>query len=555
MKEIQKELKQLNRLLLSTDSIPPLQYFGYNYFSKRDSIQFIDNANVSPNYALGYGDEVIISVWGQAEQHERAMLERDGTIFIKNVGLLYLGGKTLNQANAYISKRFRKVYATLNSSPPLTFLEFSIGKVKNVNITVAGHVQFPGNYVVNPSMSVSNILVLAGGVTQTGTLRNIKLQREGALIDSLDLYPLITGHGNVKSLKILDNDIIVVPPRGKTVALTGTVLTPAYFEVTEKNSVQSILEFAGGITPRGSNQVVIARTNGVNKYIPQDQYLAEIVMNGDSLIVPRKWKQNNYVSVSVNNRPMVTLPWIEDISFNTILNFVQVDLDKIKHVELIRRSKEDGIQRPYSFDMNQNDSFIFLPSDHLSIQFFERNTPLKTVIVKGEVNSPGIYSLINNKETINDILSRAGGLQATSDIKNVIVKRDTLFFGSKTGNLVLTPRDTVIAMPILGTVMVEGEVHNPGNLAWVGNNSAKDYLQFAGGLTAFGDKKHIVYITPYGEATRINARSNISILPGSVIRVSEKPLAEQNARVDRFQQISSLVTTLVSIAILANTTK
>jgi len=555
MKEIQKELKQLNRLLLSTDSIPPLQYFGYNYFSKRDSIQFIDNANVSPNYALGYGDEVIISVWGQAEQHERAMLERDGTIFIKNVGLLYLGGKTLNQANAYISKRFRKVYATLNSSPPLTFLEFSIGKVKNVNIIVAGHVQFPGNYVVNPSMSVSNILVLAGGVTQTGTLRNIKLQREGALIDSLDLYPLITGHGNVKSLKILDNDIIVVPPRGKTVALTGAVLTPAYFEVTEKNSVQSILEFAGGITPRGSNQVVIARTNGVNKYISQDQYLAEIVMNGDSLIVPRKWKQNNYVSVSVNNRPMVTLPWIEDISFNTILNFVQVDLDKIKHVELIRRSKEDGIQRPYSFDMNQNDSFIFLPSDHLSIQFFERNTPLKTVIVKGEVNSPGIYSLINNKETINDILSRAGGLQATSDIKNVIVKRDTLFFGSKTGNLVLTPRDTVIAMPILGTVMVEGEVHNPGNLAWVGNNSAKDYLQFAGGLTAFGDKKHIVYITPYGEATRINARSNISILPGSVIRVSEKPLAEQNARVDRFQQISSLVTTLVSIAILANTTK
>jgi protein involved in polysaccharide export with SLBB domain len=404
-------------------------------------------------------------------------------------------------------------------------------------------------------MSVSNILVLAGGVTQTGTLRNIKLQREGALIDSLDLYPLITGHGNVKSLKILDNDIIVVPPRGKTVALTGAVLTPAYFEVTEKNSVQSILEFAGGITPRGSNQVVIARTNGVNKYISQDQYLAEIVMNGDSLIVPRKWKQNNYVSVSVNNRPMVTLPWIEDISFNAILNFVQVDLDKIKHVELIRRSKEDGIQRPYSFDMNQNDSFIFLPSDHLSIQFFERNTPLKTVIVKGEVNSPGIYSLINNKETINDILSRAGGLQATSDIKNVIVKRDTLFFGSKTGNLVLTPRDTVIAMPILGTVMVEGEVHNPGNLAWVGNNSAKDYLQFAGGLTAFGDKKHIVYITPYGEATRINARSNISILPGSVIRVSEKPLAEQNARVDRFQQISSLVTTLVSIAILANTTK
>lgn len=128
-------------------------------------------------------------------------------------------------------------------------------------------------------------------------------------------------------------------------------------------------------------------------------------------------------------------------------------------------------------------------------------------------------------------------------------------FGSKTGDLVLTPGDTVIAKPIVGTVKVEGEVHNPGNMAWSANISAKDYLSFAGGLTTHGDKKHIIYITPYGEASRINTRSNVSILPGSIIRVSEKPLSEQSVKPDRFQQISSLVTTLVSIAILANTAK
>ena len=138
------------------------------------------------------------------------MLERDGTVFIKNVGLLYLGGKTASEAKTYINKRFGKIYASLNSEPPLTYLEFSIGKVKNINITVAGHVQFPGNYVVNPSMSIPNILVLAGGVTETGTLRNIMVQREGSVIDSMDLYPLITGNGLSKSLqkfiwKISDN--------------------------------------------------------------------------------------------------------------------------------------------------------------------------------------------------------------------------------------------------------------------------------------------------------------------------------------------------------------
>ncbi|MBT6783055.1 MAG: hypothetical protein HOA98_09025 [Candidatus Marinimicrobia bacterium] len=555
MKVIQKDLNQLNRLLLSTDSIPPLQHFGYNFFSLRDSIQFIDNANVSANYVLGYGDEIIISVWGQAEQHERAMLERDGTVFIKNVGLLYLGGKTASEAKIYINKRFGKVYASLNSEPPLTYLEFSIGKVKNINITVAGHVQFPGNYVVNPSMSIPNILVLAGGVTETGSLRNIMVQREGSVIDSMDLYPLITGNGLSKSLQMLDNDVIVVPPRGETVAVTGAVLIPAYFETTNKNNINSVLQYAGGISRNGSNQVIIARFGAPNIYVSKNQFDSTPVMNGDSLIFPKRSMQIKSISISVNNRPLKKIPWIEGLSFDTILKIVHVDRNNIKDVELVRRSHTDGIQSPHQFPFSENDNFIFLPSDYLSVHLYEKFTPIKMVVVKGDVNSPGVYPLINNRETLNSILSRSGGLQTSSDINNVIVKRDTLMFGSKTGDLVLTPGDTVIAKPIVGTVKVEGEVHNPGNMAWSANISAKDYLSFAGGLTTHGDKKHIIYITPYGEASRINTRSNVSILPGSIIRVSEKPLSEQSVKPDRFQQISSLVTTLVSIAILANTAK
>ena len=555
MKVIQKDLNQLNRLLFSTDSIPPLQHFGYNFFSLRDSIQFIDNANVSANYVLGYGDEIIISVWGQAEQHERAMLERDGTVFIKNVGLLYLGGKTASEAKTYINKRFGKVYASLNSNPPLTYLEFSIGKVKNINITVAGHVQFPGNYVVNPSMSIPNILVLAGGVTETGTLRNIMVQREGSVIDSMDLYPLITGNGLSKSLRILDSDVIVVPPRGETVAVTGAVLIPAYFETTDKNNINSVLQYAGGISRNGSNQVIIARYGAPNIYVSKNQFDSTPLMNGDSLIFPKRLMQVKSISISVNNRPLTKIPWIAGLSFDIILKIVHVDRNNIKDVELVRRSSKDGTQRTQPFNFPQNDNFKFLPSDYLSVHLYEKFTPTKMVVVKGDVNSPGVYPLINNRETLNSILSRSGGLQTSSDINNVIVKRDTLMFGSKTGDLVLTPGDTVIAKPIVGSVKVEGEVHNPGNISWSANNSAKDYLSFAGGLTTYGDKKHIVYITPYGEASRINTRSNVSILPGSIIRVSEKPLSEQNVKPDRFQQISSLVTTLVSIAILANSTK
>ena len=93
---------------------------------------------------MGYGDEVIISVWGQAEQYVRKTLERDGTIFVENVGLLYLGGKTLDQVKSYVYERFGKVYSTLNSENPLTFLDVSIGKTKNINIRKA-HYFFKNN--------------------------------------------------------------------------------------------------------------------------------------------------------------------------------------------------------------------------------------------------------------------------------------------------------------------------------------------------------------------------------------------------------------------------
>ena len=555
MKVIREDLGQLNRLLISSDSIPSLMHFGYTFFSLRDSIQIIDNATVPSNYVLGYGDEVIISIWGQAEQYERAMLERDGTVFFKNVGLLYFGGKTTLQAKTYVQQRFGKVYATLNSNPPLTYLEFSVGKIKNINITVAGHVQFPGNYVVNPAISIPNILVLAGGVTEMGTLRNIKLQREGVLVDSMDLYPLITGNGLTKSFPILDSDIIIVPPRGEIVAVTGAILNPAYYEIIPGNSVKSILQNAGGIGQNGSPQVIISRPGASNLYVSSKRFDKTAVMNADSLIIPVRKTKVTTVSVSSNIHPLTEIPWFEELSFNTILNIMHIDSQNIRNIELLRRSNNDDIYRPQPFDLSRTDSFEFLPFDHLSIHLREKFVPANFVVVKGEVGSPGDYPLINSQETLNSILTRSGGLRSSSDLNNVIVKRDTLSFGSKTGELVLSSGDTIIAKPILNTVMIDGEVHNPGNIVWHASYSAKDYLNLAGGLTTYGDKKHIVYITPYGEASRISVRSNVSMLPGSIIRVSVKPLIEQNIKPDRFQQISSLVTSLVTIGILANSVK
>ena len=80
---LQSEISKLNNLLVLTDSVAPLKDFGYNFFTLRDSIPIIDNFKVDDNYVLGFGDEVIISVWGEVEQYEKNNSKRWHCLYLK----------------------------------------------------------------------------------------------------------------------------------------------------------------------------------------------------------------------------------------------------------------------------------------------------------------------------------------------------------------------------------------------------------------------------------------------------------------------------------------
>ena len=157
-----------------------------------------------------------------------------------------------------------------------------------------------------------------------------------------------------------------------------------------------------------------------------------------------------------------------------------------------------------------------------------------------------------NNETLNSLVKRSGFINNV-DLTNVTIKR-YFNFRSIDGNLVLSPNDTVFVKNYNSTVNIIGEVNNPGIIEWKESRDFNDYLQLAGGLTAYGDKKYITYINPYGEAFNYKKNKNIVILPGSKIEVSRQPLNETSVISQRFQQVSSIITSLVTLAILANTT-
>ena len=568
MDVIREDLKALNNMLPFTGRNIPIKYFGYNYFIQRDTIPILNNSNFGPDYILGYGDEIIISVWGQAEQYERRTLERDGTVYVENVGLLYLGGKTLEQAKNYTKDHFVKVYATLNSNPPLSDFEMSLGRIKNINVNVGGHVHEPGNYVVNPSVNLTNLLITAGGVDTTGSLRAIKIQRNGAIIDSVDLYPLISGIGLAKSFRLLDGDIVLVPPRYGTIAVTGAVLRPAYFELKEEETLSQLIKYAGGLKYNTGKQIVIIRPGSDSRYVHINNLGSITLTNGDSLFVPFRQVQTLEVTLSSNIKQKskktsnkmfpIHFPWYNGLNVGGLISVADYDTANIRHLELVRRSSDGSGYKPVQYHSGNDLSSILNirlePFDHLTVQLIEAFYPAERITVTGQVQSPGEYPLLYGQEKLNSILERSGGLLPSASMASIVIMRDTLTIGSDDGNLVILPGDIINVNRSSGIVRIEGEVHKPGIFEWKPNMHAKDYLDRAGGITAFGDKKHVVYVDPYGKAIRFGRWFNPEVEEGSRIIVSEKPITEANVMTDRFQQISALITSLVSIAILANTT-
>ena len=164
------------------------RYFGYDYFTRRDTVAFWENLPTPANYLLGPGDELIISLWGETQLRETYTISREGKIYDEKVGLLNIAGKTIEVAKEYLENQFGRVYATLKGNNPTTYMDVSLGQLRSINVNFVGEVNYPGVYPVHPFSTLITGLIQAGGIDTTGSLRKIQIKREGVLKTEVDLY-------------------------------------------------------------------------------------------------------------------------------------------------------------------------------------------------------------------------------------------------------------------------------------------------------------------------------------------------------------------------------
>ena len=199
------------------------------------------NIATPQDYRLGPGDEVYIDIWGASQERFESTVSPEGTINIESYGPVQVDGLTVAQANQRLRNSLGARYAGSR-------IKLTVGQTKTITVDVMGEVKVPGTYTLSAFSTVFNALYMAGGINEIGTLRNIKIFRKGRQISTCDVYDYIL-NGNMKgNVRLSAGDVIVVGPYDCLVNITGKVKRPMYYEMKSKESIGTLIKYAGGFT-------------------------------------------------------------------------------------------------------------------------------------------------------------------------------------------------------------------------------------------------------------------------------------------------------------------
>lgn len=498
---------------------PTQQIFGHNIFTNQN-LTFEPNINVpSPvNYHLGPGDEVIIDVWGASEITIRDVISPEGSIFVKNLGPLYLSGKTVKEANSYVRQELSKIYNAASTQVKLT-----VGEIRSIQVNIMGEVAVPGTYTISSFSSVFHALYSAGGVNKIGSLRDIKVVRNGKVIANLDVYDFIMKGKMNDDVRLQDGDVLIVNPYESLVQILGKVKRPMFYEMKPTETVGTILKYAGSFTGDAYKKAVrIIRKSG-REYqvynVDEMDYSVFRLDDGDVVTVDSVL---NRFENRVELRGAVYRPGLYQLdgAVNTVKLLIKkadgIRGDAFMNRAVINRQREDLTYEIIPIDLKGLlDGTVadipLLKNDILYIPSIHDLEEQPTVAIHGEVASPGTYLYADNM-SIEDLVLQSGGLLETAATTRVEVARrvkdpkstvlsktigknftfdlkDGLLVGENSKGFHLQPFDEIYirrspAYHEQQNVIVNGEVLFSGSYALSKKNERlSDLIAKAGGVT------------------------------------------------------------------------
>ncbi len=510
--------------------------FGYDFFNNQN-ITFTPNLNLATpkNYELGPGDELVVNIWGAAENTYSLAIDREGTLRIPNVGPAFVSGMSIADAKTVITNKLKRVYGGIDApenSPYKVFVSLSLVNARSVQVNIIGEVKVPGSYTLSSLSTLLNALYAAGGPTKEGTFRDIKLVRNGEEVSSFDVYQYLVNGSQKGNKTVKDQDVIIVAPYKSRVTISGAVKRPGVYELLDNEGFSDLLKYVSGFKATAfKDRFILDRINSdrrMLKEITYDNIVNEKLQSGDRLTINSIIDEyENKITISGAVYRPGEYPYSTGL---TIKDLVE-KASGLKNTAFLERgiiyrknSNIDKFTLQFTLKniMDGTENITLQPND--IVRIFDANTFQSDaeVSISGAVRDPRSFEYFNGI-TLQDLILQAGGFSDAANSNKIDIYRfigddnfETLSesiavsangqFGDEAGeSFLLRPKDRISVRSLKGyndqkQVFVEGEVNYPGSY-YAENNGERisDIIQRAGGLSPYAFEKGatLVRVNPY----------------------------------------------------------
>lgn len=412
--------------------------FGRNIFTNR-TLDFAPSTTLATpkNYVLGPGDEVIVDVFGANQSTIRSSINPEGYINVDVLGPVYLNGKTIEEANAYLKNKLSSIYNGLSEDLGETSIQLSLGQIRTIQVSVLGEVANPGTYNLSSLSTAFHAMFQAGGVSDAGTIRSIRVVRNNKTFALVDVYDLLVSGSRKNDVRLMEGDVIIVDPYKSLVKASGAVKRPMLFEMKENETVADLIKYAGGFDKGGyADNVSVISQNGndsIVTVVESSQFASLKLRDGDK-VVAKKMEARFKNRIQIGGA--VYLPGVYEL--NSEVNSVRKLISKAGGLQpeafveraIIHRMKDDRSLEKLAVDLSgivngSKPDVALQNNDSLHINSYFELNDYGTLTINGEVAAPGIFPFAENT-TIQDLILQAGGLLRSASVARVDVARMVL---------------------------------------------------------------------------------------------------------------------------------
>ncbi len=552
---------QVSRLPVTATGTASLEPYGYELFQGvPTTFAPATDIPVPVDYTLGAGDELSLLIFGQYNAKHTLVVGRDGSINVPEIGPVQVAGMRFEQARDELAKRVSSRYIGVEMS-------LTLGALKSIQVFVLGDVTRPGSYTVSSLSTMTNALLVSGGIANTGSLRNVQLKRNNRVVGRLDLYDLLL-NGNTKSDRRLNSgDAIFVPPVSKQVSVYGQVKRPAIYELKNESSIGEVIALAGGLLPNaykrevrvekfghnGNKSIVVADLRGDNQIRigagDQVEVLRALDKLTDAVYLKGHVDREATLQWRSGMRLLDAIPQAElfEIQSDQQYLLIRRENQRTGRITLLSANWLNARSNPASSDnlaLNKGDTIhVFSLDSDRSARISplvdelrrqaDNDNALQTVFVHGRVRSKGEYPYHQNMR-VSDLLRASGGIGDNAYLEGAELTRTDetsgrystrhisislrgLVPGSATDEI-LVPGDvlTVKEIPLWREkqrIELSGEIEFPGSYSVSRGERLSEVIRRAGGLTDMAFAGGSVFLR---EDLREREREQIAQLAGRV---------------------------------------